>query len=103
METGTRKIGDSEDRSPQYLIVDGQQRLTSLYAVLTGQRVLTKTFEKKHIRIGFGPSDETFEVTDAAIEKDPEFIPDITALWTTVASERFGSSSSASTRSGTAD
>ncbi|WP_370500599.1 DUF262 domain-containing protein [Mycolicibacterium sp. jd] len=82
VETGTRKIGDSEDRSPQYLIVDGQQRLTSLYAVLTGQRVLTKTFEKKHIRIGYRPSDETFEVTDAAIEKDPEFIPDITALWT---------------------
>ncbi|MDO3634449.1 GmrSD restriction endonuclease domain-containing protein [Mycolicibacterium arseniciresistens] len=82
VETGTRKIGDSEDRAPQYLIVDGQQRLTSLYAVLTGQKVLTKTFEKKQIRIGFRPSDETFEVTDAAIEKDPEFIPDITALWT---------------------
>ncbi|MGO9351304.1 MAG: DUF262 domain-containing protein [Mycobacterium sp.] len=82
VETGTRKIGDSEDRSPQLLIVDGQQRLTSLYAVLTGQQVLTKTFDKKHIRIGFRPSDETFEVTDAAIEKDPEFIPDITALWT---------------------
>ena len=82
VETGTRKIGDSEDRSPQFLIVDGQQRLTSLYAVLTGQRVLTKTFDKKHIRIGFRPSDETFEVTDAAIEKDPEFIPDITSLWT---------------------
>jgi hypothetical protein len=82
VETGTRKIGDSEDRSPQFLIVDGQQRLTSLYAVLTGERVLTKTFEKKNIRIGFRPSDETFEVTDAAIEKDPEIIPDITALWT---------------------
>lgn len=82
VETGTRKIGDSEDRTPQYLIVDGQQRLTSLYAVLTGQRVLTKTFDKKHIRIGYRPSDETFEVTDAAIERDPEFIPDITALWT---------------------
>jgi hypothetical protein len=82
VDTGTRKIGDSEDRSPQFLIVDGQQRLTSLYAVLTGQQVLTKTFDRKHIRIGFRPADETFEVTDAAIERDPEFIPDITALWT---------------------
>lgn len=82
VDAGTRKIGDSEDRSPQFLIVDGQQRLTSLYAVLTGKQVITKTFDKKHIRIGFRPADETFEVTDAAIERDPEFIPDITALWT---------------------
>ena len=66
---------------PQLLIVDGQQRLTSLYAVLTGQPVLTKAFEEKRIRIAFNPIEETFEVTDAAIEKNPEFIPDITALW----------------------
>ena len=82
VETGTRKIGDAGDRSPQYLIVDGQQRLTSLYAVLTGETVLTKSFEKKQIRLAFRPSDETFEVTDAAIERDPEFISDVTALWT---------------------
>ena len=66
---------------PKLLIVDGQQRLTSLFAVLTGQRMLTKDFEERRIRIAFRPSDETFEVTDAAIERDPEFIPDITALW----------------------
>lgn len=82
VDTGTRKIGESETGPPRLLIVDGQQRLTSLYAVLTGQHVLTKTFEQKRIRIAFRPADETFEVTDAAIERDPEFIPDITALWT---------------------
>jgi hypothetical protein len=42
---------------------------------------LTKSFEEKRIRIAFRPSDETFEVTDAAIERDPEFVPDITVLW----------------------
>ena len=42
--------------------------------------MLTKTFESKRIRIAFRPEDEAFEVTDAAIEKDPEFIPDITSL-----------------------
>ncbi len=82
VDAGTRKIGESETGSPRLLIVDGQQRLTSLYAVLTGEHVLTKTFDQKRIRIAFRPSDETFEVTDAAIERDPEFIPDITALWT---------------------
>jgi len=82
-EVGTRQVGLSEaDKAPQLLIVDGQQRLTSLYAVLTGELVLTKAFAKKRIRIGFRPEDEAFEVTDAAIEHDPEFIADITALWT---------------------
>ena len=81
-DVGTRQIGVAEsDKVPQLLIVDGQQRLTSLFAVLTGHRVLTKAFESKRIRIAFRPEDETFEVTDAAIEKDPEFIPDITSLW----------------------
>ena len=82
-DVGTRQIGvDDTEKAPQLLIVDGQQRLTSLYAVITGQMVLTKKFEEKRIRIAFRPEDATFEVTDAAIELDPEFVPDITALWT---------------------
>lgn len=81
-EAGTRQIGThGAERAPQLLIVDGQQRLTSLFAVLTGREVLTKRFEQKRIRIAFRPDDETFEVTDAAIERDPDFIPDISALW----------------------
>jgi hypothetical protein len=81
-EVGTRRIGVGDsDRAPQLLIVDGQQRLTSLYAVLTGTRVLTKAFDEKRIRIAFNPEEETFEVTDAAIEKNPEYVADITALW----------------------
>jgi hypothetical protein len=81
-EVGTRQVGgDQEERVAKLLIVDGQQRLTSLFAVLTGAAVLTKNFEQRHIRLAFRPSDETFEVTDAAIERDPEFVPDITALW----------------------
>ncbi|MFW6723041.1 GmrSD restriction endonuclease domain-containing protein [Streptomyces sp. MAR4 CNY-716] len=83
-EVGTRRIGGGDgddDRAPRLLVVDGQQRLTSLYAVLTGNPVMTKEFEERNIRLAFRPEDETFEVTDAAIEKDPEFITDITTLW----------------------
>ena len=81
-EVGTRQVGGGEsDRVPKLLIVDGQQRLTSLFAVLTGRSVLTKSFENRRIRIAFRPTDETFEVADAAIERDPEFIADITVLW----------------------
>lgn len=81
-EVGMKPVGGHErDKVAKLLIVDGQQRLTSLFAVLTGEAVLTQKFEEKHIRIAFRPTDETFEVSDAAIKKDPEFIPDITVLW----------------------
>lgn len=82
-EKGIRRVGGGEaDRVPSLLIVDGQQRLTSLYAVMTGEPILTKKFEKRRIRIAFKPATATFEVTDAAIERDPEFISDISILWT---------------------
>lgn len=81
-EVGTRQIGGGEnDNVPRLLVVDGQQRLTALYAVMTGSEVVTKDFSSKSIRIAFNPGSEAFEVTDAAIERDPEFISDITALW----------------------
>ncbi|WP_419554578.1 GmrSD restriction endonuclease domain-containing protein [Candidatus Poriferisodalis sp.] len=81
-DAGTRQVGGGEnEKVAELLIVDGQQRLTSLYAILTGRPVLTKTFEERQIRVAFCPEDETFEVTDAAIERDPQFIPDITAPW----------------------
>ena len=81
-EVGTRRIGvDGGDRSPQLLVVDGQQRLTALYSVITGQKVLTKSFEQRRIQIAFRPGDQAFEVADAAIVRDPEFIADITTLW----------------------
>ena len=81
-EVGMRQVGGGEsERVASRLIVDGQQRLTSLFAVLTGRPVLAKSFREQRIQIAFHPNDETFEVADAAIGRDPEFVPDITALW----------------------
>jgi hypothetical protein len=81
-DVGARQIGtDTPKAVPNHLIVDGQQRLTSLFAVMTGAKVLHDDYTESRIRIAFRPSDATFAVTDAAIEKDPEFIPDISTLW----------------------
>ncbi|GIF44253.1 GmrSD restriction endonuclease domain-containing protein [Actinoplanes xinjiangensis] len=81
-DAGARQIGvDTKATVPNHLIVDGQQRLTSLFAVMTGATVLRDDYSQTRIRIAFRPSDATFAVTDAAIEKDPEFIADISALW----------------------
>lgn len=79
---GYRQVGeDTKQLIPRLLIVDGQQRLTSLYAVLTGTPILKEDYRQERIQIASRPSDQTFEVADAAIKRDPEFIPDITALW----------------------
>lgn len=78
----TKTIGvDGKQAVPDVLIVDGQQRLTSLYAVFRGIEVVRDNFQAERIGIAFNPLSETFEVADAAIRKDPSFIPDISVLW----------------------
>ena len=80
---GVRQIGAGEKqrRVPRLLIVDGQQRLTSLYAVLKGKPVINSNYKEGQIQIAFRPRDGKFEVADAAIRRDPEFIPNISELW----------------------
>jgi len=79
---GHRQIGtDEKQKVPRLLIVDGQQRLTSLYAVIKGLTVLRENYKPERIYIAFRPKDQKFEVADAATVHDPEFIPDISALW----------------------
>ena len=85
-ETGAdptmRMIGArDEQRAPALAIVDGQQRLTSLYAVTRGKEVVRANFKKERIRIAFNPLQERFDVTDASIVKDKAYIPDIAELW----------------------
>lgn len=81
-EAGARQIGvDAKPKVPRMLVVDGQQRLTSLYTVMTGSKVVRDDYSEGRIRIAFRPADAMFTVADAATDKDPEFIPDISALW----------------------
>lgn len=68
-------------RIPRFLIIDGQQRLTALFAVIKNQEVLTPDYEKKKIKIAFKPIDSTFKVGDAATDRDPEYVADISSLW----------------------
>lgn len=78
----SRVIGDgTKQRSPQLLIVDGQQRLTSIYAVVKGIPVVREDFSTQPIEIAFNPIDESFEVADAAIRRDRSFIPNISRIW----------------------
>lgn len=78
----TKVIGDTnKQKSPSLLIVDGQQRLTSLYAVIRREAVLRENFQREHIRIAFRPQSGTFAVPDATTERDPEYILDISEVF----------------------
>ena len=79
---GIKGIGSkNEQAAPKLAIVDGQQRLTSLYAVLKGAEVLRASFARERIRIAFNPLSERFDVADAAVMKDKSYIADISELW----------------------
>jgi hypothetical protein len=81
---GTRQIGtDVKQLVPTRVIVDGQQRLTSLYAVIKGIPVVRSNFTTEKIEIAFNPLDGRFEVPDAAVRRDKRFIPSISAIWDT--------------------
>lgn len=79
----TRSIGteDKQHDIPNLLIVDGQQRLTSLYAVFRGKTVIDSDYRNRKIEIGFNPLEGKFEVTDATIRKNPLWISNISDLW----------------------
>lgn len=70
-----------KQKVPALLIIDGQQRLTSLYSVIKDKKVLDSDYKEYKIGIAFHPLDETFEVTDAAIANDDEWISDLSTVW----------------------
>jgi len=63
------------------MIVDGQQRLTSLYAVIKGKTIINEDNEEQLIRIAFNPITEEFSVANAATNNDAEFISNISEIW----------------------
>ncbi len=82
MDSAVKPIGATAEAKPASLaIVDGQQRLTSLYAVMKGKEVLRADFRKERIRIAFDPLLERFDVADASTVKDPAYVPDISEIW----------------------
>jgi hypothetical protein len=78
-----KNIGFEEKKRkiPRFLIIDGQQRLTALFAVMKNQEVLTPDYERRMIKIAFRPIDAAFKVGDAATDRDPEYIADLSMLW----------------------
>ncbi len=85
----TKQIGGAkpqagEENNPNRLIIDGQQRMTSLMATFLGTEVVGAELQKRKIRIAFNPlSDPDPEKsicpfsTNPKDNKDDKWLPDV--------------------------
>jgi hypothetical protein len=80
---------EHEHKDPNLLIIDGQQRLTALYSVFRGVAVKDENYEDRTITIAFNPIMEEFRVADAATQRNPEFINNITDLFSKASTRTF--------------
>ena len=75
--------------TPKQVIIDGQQRLTSLYAVMKGKKVINSKFEEKSIIISYCPLFNKFEVGYSVTKNNPEWIYNISDLYTTANAHKY--------------
>jgi len=73
--------GDPKTQDATMQVVDGQQRLTSLYAVLKGLEVWREDYSRERISIAFNPLTERFEVPTPIVKRSPDWIADIVPVF----------------------
>ena len=71
------KLKDGTSSEGKQILIDGQQRIMALRASLLGKEVLDENYKKKRIKIAFNIVEEKFETSNPAIEKQEEWISDI--------------------------
>lgn len=77
----TRAINTAAQLGATHQIVDGQQRLTSLYAAIRGKAVRDENYRDREIHIGFNPVAEKFEVRTPAIARSAQWVEDISTTF----------------------
>ncbi len=81
----TVKLKDGTNSAGKKILIDGQQRVTALCSALLGQEVINKNYSSVRIKIAFNPlavdDEKVFEVSNPAIEKSSEWIPDISIIF----------------------
>lgn len=79
--TKTIGLGEKQFKRPDDLVIDGQQRLTSLLAAIRGVEVLDKNFKYRRIKISFEPLTKEFQVWTKAFERSYQYIADISDVF----------------------
>ena len=69
--------------SPKEVIIDGQQRLTSLYAVIKGHKIINDKYEERNIIVSYSPVHNRFDVGYNWMKKHPEWIYNISDAFNT--------------------
>lgn len=65
----------------QQILIDGQQRITALRAAVAGLKVIDKRYRAMRIKVAFNPVTEEFATLTPVIQKNPEWISDISELF----------------------
>src|SRR3954451_13428864 len=65
----------------QQILIDGQQRITALRAAVAGLKVVDKRYRPVRIKIAFNPVTEEFATLTPVIEKNSQWISDISELF----------------------
>lgn len=76
-----KPIGLNKSTTPNRLVIDGQQRLTSLFSIIKNKKVYDSNFKLRKAKIAFNPLTESFEVANSSIRKNPEWIDDISEVY----------------------
>ena len=81
--TKTKQIGTDIKSRPyvQDIVIDGQQRLTALYATMYGREVVNKEYKKVRIKISYNPLTREFDNWSASTEKNKLLVPDVSELF----------------------
>lgn len=74
------RLKDGSLSEGRKILIDGQQRVTALTAALVGQKVVDKNYKEVNIQIAFNPMEEKFEVSNPAIRKSKQWLPDIAPI-----------------------
>ena len=75
------RLKDGTQSTNKRILIDGQQRIIALQAALLGRHIVNKSYKRSRITIAFHPGEERFEVANAAIQSDQEWIPDIASVF----------------------
>jgi hypothetical protein len=71
------KLKGGQVAAHQQILIDGQQRITALRAAVAGQKVINKRYKSIRIAIAFNPMTEEFATLTPFIERNPQWIADI--------------------------
>ena len=76
-----KPINSNRENLPDYLVIDGQQRLSALYSIFKGESLYNNNYKLHRPVISFNPISEEFECLNHDIENDPFWINDISQVF----------------------